>query len=123
MQFNLADLFDLCTETVPDRMALAHGPAGVTRTWGEFGARTNALARHLQRTHEAGSKLAIYSFNRPEFVEGLDVQRHLGVVGFELALDDRPPVDRPEGPAGGAEGVGDLFDQGRGGGWIGHCGH
>jgi fatty-acyl-CoA synthase len=71
MQFNLADLFDLCTETVPDRMALAHGSAGVTRTWGEFGARTNALARHLQRNHEAGSKLAIYSFNRPEFVEGL----------------------------------------------------
>jgi fatty-acyl-CoA synthase len=43
----------------------------VTRSWGEFGARTNALARHLQRTHAAGDKLAIYSYNRPEFVEAL----------------------------------------------------
>lgn len=71
MQFNLADLFDLCTEAVPGRVALAHGPAGVTRNWGELGARTNALARHLGRTHAAGDKLAIYSYNRPEFVEGL----------------------------------------------------
>ncbi len=71
MQFNLADLFDLCTETVPERVALAHGPTGVTRNWAELGARTNALARHLGRSHAAGDKLAIYSYNRPEFVEAL----------------------------------------------------
>jgi fatty-acyl-CoA synthase len=71
MQFNLADLFDLVAETVPDRLALAHGPAGVSRSWREFGARSNAFARHLARTHAPGDKLAIYSYNRPEFVEAL----------------------------------------------------
>jgi fatty-acyl-CoA synthase len=71
MQFNLADLFDLVAETVPDRLAVAHGPGGAARSWREFGARTNALARHLQRSHAPGDKLAIYSYNRPEFVEAL----------------------------------------------------
>ena len=71
MQWNLADLFDLVAETVPERIAVAHGTRGVTRSWGEFAARTNALARHLQRSHAPGDKLAIYSYNRPEFVEAL----------------------------------------------------
>jgi fatty-acyl-CoA synthase len=71
MQWNLADLFDLVAETVPDRLAVAHGPQGVERSWRELDARTNALARHLQRAHRPGDKLAIYSYNRPEFVESL----------------------------------------------------
>ncbi len=71
MQWNLADLFDLVGATVPDRIALAHGPAGLTRSWGELDRRTNALARHLLRSHAPGEKLAIYSYNRPEFVEAL----------------------------------------------------
>jgi fatty-acyl-CoA synthase len=71
VQFNLADLFDLVAETVPERLAVAHGPAGVARSWREFAARSNALARHLARTHAPGDKLAIYSYNRPEFVEAL----------------------------------------------------
>jgi fatty-acyl-CoA synthase len=71
MQFNLADVFELVAETVPDRLAVAHDPDGVTRTWREVDQRTNALARHLQRGHAVGDKLAIYSFNRPEFVESL----------------------------------------------------
>ena len=71
MQWNLADLFDLVAETAPERVAVAHGADGVARTWREFAARTNALARHLGRSHAAGDKLAIYSYNRPEFVEAL----------------------------------------------------
>jgi fatty-acyl-CoA synthase len=71
MQWNLADLFDLVAETVPERLAVAHGTSGVTRTWRELAARTNALARHLQRLHRPGAKLAVYSHNRPEFVEAL----------------------------------------------------
>jgi 3-oxocholest-4-en-26-oate---CoA ligase len=71
MQWNLADLFDLVAETVPERLAVGHGPGGVTRSWSEFAARSNALARHLQRRHAPGNKLAIYSYNRPEFVEAL----------------------------------------------------
>ena len=71
MQWNLADLFDLVAETVPERIAVAHGPQGVERSWRELAARTNALARHLSRSHTPGDKLAIYSYNRPEFVEAL----------------------------------------------------
>jgi fatty-acyl-CoA synthase len=71
MQWNLADLFDLVAETVPERLAVAHGPTGLARSWREVAARTNALARHLRRRHQPGDKLAIYSFNRPEFVETL----------------------------------------------------
>ncbi len=71
MQWNLADLFDLVAETVPERLAVAHGPSGVARSWRELGTRSNALARHLQRLHAPGDKLAVYSYNRPEFVESL----------------------------------------------------
>ncbi len=71
MQWNLADLFDLVAETVPDRLAVAHGASGVARSWRELDARSNALARHLQRLHRPGDKLAVYSYNRPEFVETL----------------------------------------------------
>jgi acyl-CoA synthetase (AMP-forming)/AMP-acid ligase II len=71
MRWNLADLFELVAETVPDRLAVAHGADGVARTWRELDERTNALARHLQRRHAPGDKLAVYSHNRPEFVETL----------------------------------------------------
>ncbi|MDJ0786895.1 MAG: acyl-CoA synthetase [Myxococcota bacterium] len=71
MEWNLADLFELTADTVPDRMAVAHGPAGPSLTWREFDARTNALARHLAGVHEPGDKLAIYSYNRPEYTETL----------------------------------------------------
>lgn len=70
-RFNLADLFELVADAVPGRLALAHGEAGVTRTWAELEARANALAAHLARGHAPGDKLAIYSHNRPEFVEAL----------------------------------------------------
>jgi fatty-acyl-CoA synthase len=71
LRWNLADLFELVADTVPERLALAHGTSGVARTWREFDARSNALARHLRRRHATGDKLAVYSYNRPEFVEAL----------------------------------------------------
>jgi fatty-acyl-CoA synthase len=71
LRFNLADLFELVAEAVPDRLALAHGAQGRTRTWAELDARADALAAHLVRRHAPGGKLAIYSHNRPEFVESL----------------------------------------------------
>jgi 3-oxocholest-4-en-26-oate---CoA ligase len=70
-RWNLADLFELVADAVPERLALAHGEAGVTRSWAELEARANALAAHLARGHAPGDKLAIYSHNRPEFVEAL----------------------------------------------------
>ena len=70
-RWNLADLFELVADAVPDRLALAHGEKGRTRTWAELEVRANALAAHLARGHRPGDKLAIYSHNRPEFVEAL----------------------------------------------------
>jgi fatty-acyl-CoA synthase len=71
MDWNLADLFELVADTAPERLALAHGVDGPTRTWREFDRRANALALHLARAHGPGDKLALYAYNRPEFVEAL----------------------------------------------------
>ena len=68
---NLADVFERVADAVPDRLALAHGEDGPTRTWAELEGRANALARHLARSCAPGDKVAIYSHNRPEFVEAL----------------------------------------------------
>jgi fatty-acyl-CoA synthase len=71
MDWNLGDLFELVADTVPERLALAHGVHGPTRTWRELDQRSNALALHLSRTHRPHDKLALYAYNRPEFVESL----------------------------------------------------
>lgn len=71
MLWNLADLFELIADTVPDRLALAHGEEGVERSWREFDRRSNALARHLHGILDPGAKLAIYSHNRPEYLEAM----------------------------------------------------
>jgi fatty-acyl-CoA synthase len=68
---NLADLFERVADAVPDRLALAHGANGPTRTWAELEARANALARRLARACTPGDKVAVYAHNRPEFVETL----------------------------------------------------
>ena len=71
MDWNLADLFELVADTVPERLALAHGVGGPARTWRELDHRSNALAAHLARSHQPNDKLALYAYNRPEFVETL----------------------------------------------------
>jgi acyl-CoA synthetase (AMP-forming)/AMP-acid ligase II len=71
LRWNLADLFEAVADAVPDRVALAHGVDGATRTWAELEARANALAARLTRRHAPGDKAAIYCHNRPEFVESL----------------------------------------------------
>jgi fatty-acyl-CoA synthase len=71
MDWNLADLFELVADTAPDRMALAHGVDGPTRSWRELDRRANALALHLATRHRPSDKLALYAYNRPEFIEAL----------------------------------------------------
>jgi acyl-CoA synthetase (AMP-forming)/AMP-acid ligase II len=71
MAWNLADLFELVADTVPERLALAHGIDGPTRSWRELDRNANALAKHLARGHQPGDKIALYAHNRPEFVETL----------------------------------------------------
>ena len=66
--FNLADLFELVAAEVPDRTALVAGE--VRLTFGELDARTNRLARHfVDRGLQPGAKVAIYAWNRAEWVE------------------------------------------------------
>ncbi len=67
---NLADLFEVVAEEVPDRLALVSG--GTRRTFGELDRRANRLARHLQSVGVGkDGKVAIYSWNRVEWVEAL----------------------------------------------------
>ena len=67
---NLADLFEVAAEEVPDRLALASG--GTHRTYGELDRRANQLARHLQAGGVGkDGKVAIYAWNRVEWVEAL----------------------------------------------------
>ncbi len=68
---NIADLFELVADTVPERLALAHGLDGRALTWAEADRRSNALARHLAERHAPGSKIAIYAHNRPEWLEAM----------------------------------------------------
>src|SRR5688572_1386670 len=67
-EFNLADLFELVAEEVPERPAIV---AGDTRlTFRQLDERTNRLARHwLDQGFAPGTKVAIYSWNRAEWVE------------------------------------------------------
>jgi fatty-acyl-CoA synthase len=69
--WNLADLFELVADTAPERLALAPGVDGPTRSWRELDRNANALALHLARKHQPGDKIALYAYNRPEFVETL----------------------------------------------------
>jgi fatty-acyl-CoA synthase len=71
MHWNLADLFELVADTVPERVALAHGLDGPTLSWAQLDRRANALARFLAARFAPGRKLAIYSHNRPEWMEAL----------------------------------------------------
>ena len=66
--FNLADLLEIVVDTVPDREALVAGAA--RRTFAELDERANRVANHLVGLGlEAGAKVAIYGWNRVEWVE------------------------------------------------------
>ncbi|MGH9056740.1 MAG: acyl-CoA synthetase [Acidimicrobiales bacterium] len=66
--WNLADIWEVVAEAVPDRLAQRCGERSVT--WGELDARANALAADLVRSglgHQ--SKVAAYLHNGPEYLE------------------------------------------------------
>jgi acyl-CoA synthetase (AMP-forming)/AMP-acid ligase II len=67
-QFNLGDLFELVADAVPDREALVAGEQ--RRTFRELDERGSRFANHLlAQGVEPGAKVAIYSWNRVEWVE------------------------------------------------------
>jgi fatty-acyl-CoA synthase len=66
--FNLADLLEIVVDTVPHREALVAGAA--RRTFAELDERANRIANHLLGLGlEPGAKVAIYGWNRAEWVE------------------------------------------------------
>ncbi|MFL6242723.1 MAG: AMP-binding protein, partial [Acidimicrobiia bacterium] len=61
--FNLAELFEIVVDTVPDREALVAGAE--RRTFAELDERANRVADHLLGLGlEPGAKVAIYGWNR-----------------------------------------------------------
>jgi len=68
--FNLADLFELVADTVPDRLALVAG--SVRLTYAELDARANRFAHHLiDSGTAAGAHVGILAHNRAEWVEAM----------------------------------------------------
>ncbi len=68
VEFNLADLFEIVADTVPDRLALV---AGVTRlTYRQLDERASRLAHHLLDAGIGpGDHVAVYAWNRAEWIE------------------------------------------------------
>jgi fatty-acyl-CoA synthase len=68
VEFNLADLFEIVADTVPDRPALVAGD--VRLTYRELDERANRLAHHLIDVGVApGEHVAVYAWNRAEWME------------------------------------------------------
>ena len=68
--FQLADLFEIVADTVPDRLALVAGDRRVT--YGELDGRATRLAHVLAgRGVERDAHVAIISWNRSEWVEAM----------------------------------------------------
>ncbi|HEX6311764.1 MAG TPA: acyl-CoA synthetase [Acidimicrobiia bacterium] len=67
---NLADLFEVVVDTVPDRLALVAGDARLT--YRRLDERANRVAHHLlDQGIEPGDKVAIYAWNRAEWIEAM----------------------------------------------------
>jgi fatty-acyl-CoA synthase len=68
LEFNLADLFEVVADTVPDRLALVAGD--VRLTYRELDERANRVAQHLRGVGiGAGDHVAILGWNRAEWIE------------------------------------------------------
>ena len=68
ISWNFGDLFDALDLALAPRTALIHGD--LIRTWGEFGARSNRLARALlERGLRPGDKVAFFLRNSPAYLE------------------------------------------------------
>ncbi len=68
MEFNLADLFELVADAVPDRVALVAGDRRLT--YRELDERGNRVAHYLRDVGVVpGQHVGIYAYNRAEWVE------------------------------------------------------
>ncbi|HYC54600.1 MAG TPA: acyl-CoA synthetase [Candidatus Binatia bacterium] len=74
MSWNIGDIFAGVGAAIGERPALIHCSERGDRTmsWSELDRRSNALARAwMQAGVVAGDKVAIYSYNRPEWLESV----------------------------------------------------
>ncbi len=84
MEFNLADLYEIATDTAPDRTAVIAGDE--RRTYRELDQRANRFAHHLLDSEagprlSAGEAVAIYAWNRVEWIEAeLGIYKARGIV-------------------------------------------
>ena len=68
--FNLADLFEIVADTVPEREALVCGDARLT--YAQLEERSNRLAHYLAAQGiGAGDKVGLYLYNCNEYLEGM----------------------------------------------------
>lgn len=66
--FNLADLFEVVADSVPDKLALVAGES--RQTYRELDERANRVAHHLAAAGVgAGDRVAILAYNRAEWLE------------------------------------------------------
>jgi len=81
--FNLADLFEIVADTVPDRLALVAGDRRLT--YRDLDERANRLAHHLSDAGVVrGEKVGIYSWNRAEWVEAMLAAWKISAVPINL---------------------------------------
>ena len=70
IDFNVASIFERVAQNVPDREAIICGDARLT--YGEFDKRANRIAHYLASVGiKKGDHVAIYAFNRLEWVEAM----------------------------------------------------
>jgi fatty-acyl-CoA synthase len=70
MEFNLADLYEIVADAVPDRPALVAGDRRLT--YAQLDERANRFAHYLlDHGVEPGDNVAIYSWDRAEWVEAM----------------------------------------------------
>ena len=70
MEFNLADLYEIVADAVPERLALVAGDR--RRTYAQLDERANRFAHHLlDHGVKPGDKVAIYSWDRAEWLEAM----------------------------------------------------
>jgi acyl-CoA synthetase (AMP-forming)/AMP-acid ligase II len=70
MEFNLADLYEVVADVVPDRLALVAGEQRLS--FAELDARANRVGHHLvERGLAPGDKVGVYAWNRAEWIESM----------------------------------------------------
>ena len=83
LSFNIADLFELTVDTIPERMAIVCGDRRLT--FADLDARANRFASFLRsRGIGQGSHVGFHLFNGTEFVEGMLACLKLRAVPINL---------------------------------------